>query len=159
MVNPTCSIKKDVRGFRLIRFFLNEILQMSKFKFFVSQVKFSGIAQIFLIFANAEHNYFEKLFWKIVERLVRLLVGEVEKLTCPWHIGRPSCIIGTPLARSRVYWNVVALWHMGTETTLARMALNLANSHTLCESVNVTMKTTINFYVALCYLVIKEKFE
>ena len=48
---------------------------------------------------------------------------------------------------------------MGTETTLARMALNLANSHTLCESVNVTMKTTINFYVALCYLVIKEKFE
>ena len=39
------------------------------------------------------------------------------------------------------------------------MARDLANSHTLCESVNVTMKTTINFYdmTTLRYLVIKEK--
>ena len=29
---------------------------------------------------------------------------------------------------------------------MARMIHDLANSHTLCESVNVTMKTTINFY-------------
>ena len=29
---------------------------------------------------------------------------------------------------------------------MARMARDLANSHTLCESVNMTMKTTINFY-------------
>ena len=43
----------------------------------------------------------------------------------------------------------------------ARIARDLANSHTLYESVNVTMKTTINFYnmTTLRYLVIKEKFE
>ena len=29
---------------------------------------------------------------------------------------------------------------------MTRVARDLANSHTLCESVNVTMKTTINFY-------------
>ena len=35
------------------------------------------------------------------------------------------------------------------------------NSHILCESVNVTMKVTINFYdmTILHYLVFKEKFE
>ena len=35
------------------------------------------------------------------------------------------------------------------------------NGHTLCESVNVTMKTTINSYdmTTFLYLVIKEKFE
>ena len=49
---------------------LNEILQISKFKFFVSQKKVSRIAQIFLKFANVKHNskiqkYFLslKLFW------------------------------------------------------------------------------------------------
>ena len=44
---------------------------------------------------------------------------------------------------------------------MARMARDLVNSHALCESENVTMKITINFYdmVTLCYLVIKEKFE
>ena len=62
-------------------------------------------------------------------------------------------------------------WHgtfIGTLTgkneKLARMVLmarNLANSHTLCESVNVTMKTAIYFYEmkTLRYLVIREKFE
>ena len=41
------------------------------------------------------------------------------------------------------------------------MAHDLANSHTLCESVNVTMKTTINFndVITLRYIVIKKKFE
>ena len=29
---------------------------------------------------------------------------------------------------------------------MARMARDLASSHTLCKSVNVTMKTTVNFY-------------
>ena len=48
-VYPTCSIENNVnkqgyKGFRLIRFFLNEILQMSKFTFFVSRDKFSTIA-------------------------------------------------------------------------------------------------------------------
>ena len=35
------------------------------------------------------------------------------------------------------------------------------NGHTLCESVNVTMKMTINSYdmTTFLYLVIKEKFE
>ena len=44
---------------------------------------------------------------------------------------------------------------------MAGMACDLANSYTLCESVNVTMKTTIDFYdmTTLRYLVIKEKFE
>ena len=44
---------------------------------------------------------------------------------------------------------------------MARMARDLVNSHTLCKSVNVTMKITINFYdmATLRYLVIKEKFE
>ena len=54
-----CSIENEVKGFRLTRFFLNEILEMSKFEFFVSWDKFSRIAQIFLEFWNVKHN------WKI----------------------------------------------------------------------------------------------
>ena len=44
---------------------------------------------------------------------------------------------------------------------MARMARDLVNSHTLFESVNVTMKITINFYdmATLRYLKIKEKLE
>ena len=44
---------------------------------------------------------------------------------------------------------------------MARKARDLANSYTFCESVNVTMKTTINFYdlTALRYLEMKEKSE
>ena len=44
---------------------------------------------------------------------------------------------------------------------MARVARDLANPHTLCESVNVTMRTTINFYdtTTLRYLMTKEKFE
>ena len=41
------------------------------------------------------------------------------------------------------------------------MAHDLANSHALCESLNVTIKATINFYdlMNLSYIVIKEMFE
>ena len=102
-----CSTEK---GFRLISFYLNKILQMSKFKFFVSHDKFSRIAQIFLKFANVEHNWkiqkLKKNFCKIVERLVCLFVGEVEKLARLWNIGTPIWLIGTPLARWHVCWNV-----------------------------------------------------
>ena len=56
------------------------------------------------------------------------------------------------------------VWHVSTWTMLACMvcmAGDLANSHTLCETVNVNMKTAINFYdmTTFCYLVIKEQFE
>ena len=40
----------------LFLFFLNEILQMLKFKFFVSRNKLSTIPEIFLKFANVKHN-------------------------------------------------------------------------------------------------------
>ena len=41
------------------------------------------------------------------------------------------------------------------------VAHDLANSHILCESVSVTMKTAINFndMTTLRYLMIKKKFE
>ena len=44
---------------------------------------------------------------------------------------------------------------------MARMARNLTNSHTICESVNVTTKAAIYFYdmKILRYLVIRENFE
>ena len=40
----------------LILHFLNEILQMSKFRLFASRDTFSKIAQVFLKFANVKHN-------------------------------------------------------------------------------------------------------
>ena len=54
-VNHTCSMENDVKGFRLIRFFLNEILGKSKYNFFGSRDKLR-IAQIFLKFANVKEN-------------------------------------------------------------------------------------------------------
>ena len=53
---------------------------------------------------------------------------------------------------------LTSVWHVGT---LVHMADDLANSNTLYGSVNVAMKTTINFHdmTTLRYLVIKEKFE
>ena len=48
-VNLTCFTENDVKDFGT--FFLNEILQMPEFKFFVSRDKFPRIAQIFLKFA------------------------------------------------------------------------------------------------------------
>ena len=78
-----------------------------------------------------------------------------------WHTsGTLACL----LAR----WHVkMRSWHaLGTLVRrplarMARMTRDLPNSHMLCESVNVNMKTTINFYdmTTLRYLVIKEKFE
>ena len=43
----------------------------------------------------------------------------------------------------------------------SKCGTSLANSHMLRESINVTMKNTINVYdiTSLRYLVIKEKFE
>ena len=96
MVNLTCSIENDVRDFR--RFFLNEILQIPKFKFFVSRDKFARIAQIFLKFANVEHNwkiqklknYFENI-WKIATPFGRRIWKIGTSLTCwqaklnNWH--------------------------------------------------------------------------
>ena len=72
----------------------------------------------------------------------------------------------TPLVRLLAHWHLtMRFWH--AFGTLARWHIDHAGthgtrfSHTLCESVNVTMKTTINFYdmTILCCLVIKEKFE
>ena len=98
----------------------------------------------------------------------KVLLKKVWKIGKPfsrwnWKIGTPmprwipSWIIGKPLAR----WHVkMRSWHaLGTLARrplahMARMTRDLPNSHMLCESVNVNMKTTINFY-----LVIKEKFE
>ena len=48
-------MENDVKGFRLIRFFLNEILGKSKYNFFGSRDKLR-IAQIFLKFANVKEN-------------------------------------------------------------------------------------------------------
>ena len=67
------------------------------------------MAQIFLKFANVKHN------WKI-QRLkiflnnsgkVGTLFGKVEKLARLWHVGTPSCKIGTS-AR----WHItMSRWH------------------------------------------------
>ena len=48
-------------------------------------------------------KFIEKFFWKIVEKFVRLLADEDERLI---RVGTPSWIIGTPLARWHVYWHV-----------------------------------------------------
>ena len=103
---------------------------MSKFKFFVSQDKFSIIAQIFLKFANVQHNW-KIQNWKII-------------LKNSWKIGTPfdrqSWKIVSPLA----YWHtkldnwytfgtlacLLARWHVKNET-LARVWHfgNLAHEH------------------------------
>ena len=99
-----CLTENDVKDFRLIRFFINEILQMSKFKLFVSRDKFFRSAQIFLKFVNVTHN------WKI-QKLKTLLKNsrpfcqvKLKNWHTFWHVGTPSWKIGTPLAR----------WHVGT---------------------------------------------
>ena len=61
----------------------------------------------------------EKFFWRIVEKLVRLLADEVERLACLWHVGRPSWIIGSPLARLLARWQVI-MRSFHTFGTLAR---------------------------------------
>ena len=74
ITSKTTSIENNIKGFRATRFFLNDILQMSKFEFFVLQDRFSKPAQIFLKFANVEHN------WKIQK-----LKNSFEKLVRPWQ--------------------------------------------------------------------------
>ena len=104
-VNPKWSI---VKGFRLIRFsLLNKILQMSNFKFFVSQDNFSRIAQIFLKFAMQMLSITEKFknwIWNLAPLLVR------------WHT--PSWKIDTSLVHC----------HVGTWALMIRMVRDLANS-------------------------------
>ena len=56
-----------------------------------------------------KNSSIEKFFWKIAEKLVHFLAGEVEKLALLWHGGSPSWITGTPLARWHVYLYVGAL--------------------------------------------------
>ena len=139
-----------------------------KIKFFVSRLsflelpKYSRNLQVLRIIEKFKN-------WKIL-------------LKNSWKIGKPfgrqSWKIGTPLASWHVYWNIGTLarknkklarfWHVGR---LEHGYVDHAgmhgtygmqfSSHTSCESVNVTMKTTINFYdmKTLRYLVIKEKFE
>ena len=88
-----------------------------------------------------------------------------------WHIKLNNWHTFGTLARLLTRWHVkneklARVWHFGTLAHLAlahmaHMACNLANSYMLCESVNVNLQTTINFYdmTTLPYLVIKEKFE
>ena len=109
MVNPTCSIENNIKVFRFIRFLLNEISQMSKFKLFVSQDKFSRIVQIFLKFASVIHNWkiqkFKNCFKNVekLEKLAPLLVrwhtklsnwhafGLLARLLACWHVKMRSC--------------------------------------------------------------------
>ena len=70
-----CSIENDFKDFKLTKFFLNENVQMLKFKFFVLRGKFYKVSQIFLEFANIEHN------WKI-EKLKNYL----EKQLKNWYV-------------------------------------------------------------------------
>ena len=86
------------------------------------------------------------------------LLRQVEKLAHLWHVGM---FIGTLASNNE---KLPSVWHVGSQTMpvcMACMTRDLANSHTLCENVNVTMKTAINFYdmTTLRYVVIKEKFE
>ena len=108
-VNPTCSIKSDGKGFRLIRFFRNEILLMSKFKFFVSRNKFSIIAKIFLKSPNVTHNWnIQK--WKFsFEKYLKNWYAFGRR---SWKIGTPSFIISTPLARwNWIFDTPLTFWH------------------------------------------------
>ena len=67
----------------LILSFLSEILQMSKFKFF-SRDTFSGIAQIFLKFANVITKFKD---WKILLNIFRNIGTPFGRKS--WKIGKP----------------------------------------------------------------------
>ena len=126
-----CSIEKYAKGFSLIRFFLNKILQTTKFKLFVWRDKFSITAQIFLKFATVKHNrnvqkmknYFEK-------QLKNLLADEVENLASLWHIGTLAYLLAGWHVRTQK-WEIgafLASCYMSTQTTLSHIARDLANS-------------------------------
>ena len=105
-------------GVRLTRFFFNEILQISKLKFFVLRDKFSKITQIFLKFANVEHHWkIQKLknslknSWKICTSFG----CQVEKLVSPlacWHPKFNNGYTFSTLARSLARWQIkIRSWH------------------------------------------------
>ena len=51
----------------------------------------------------------------MVEKLVRLLADEVEKLTPPWQVGTPSVNIGTLISTlARENENLARFWQVGT---------------------------------------------
>ena len=132
---------------RPIKFFLNEILQISKFKFFVSWEKFSRIAHTFLKFEDVKHtwqvlklkNYFENS-WKIVPvfgRRTWILGMPLGTWACKnnWitdtHLARcyVEPFIGTlPCKKEKLVGTLLVGSHVGTQTTLAHMAHDLANS-------------------------------
>ena len=119
--------------------FLNKILQMSKFKFFISWKIFSRIADIVLKLANVKHN--SKIQDSKIQKVAHLLAGQAEKLAdiltrCRvklkiwhaiatlehhvkrlarhWHVGKFGRFSDT-LARKN--WHVgmlLAHWHVGT---------------------------------------------
>ena len=103
----SASIKTEYNIFRTattstttksILHFFNEILQLSKFKFFVSRDKFSSYPQIFLKFANVKHN------WKI-RKLNKILFWKIPK---NWHVYWDAAHQNEKLARLwYVYWHVV----------------------------------------------------
>ena len=67
-----------------------------------------------------------------------MLTCQVEQLAHLWHV---ETFIGMLACKNE---KLVCIWHVGTLTTLtgmARKACDLANCHTFCESVNVTIKT------------------
>ena len=82
------------------------------------------------------HNWKIKTKKNSFDKLVRLLVGEVEKLARLLDVGTPSWIIGTPLARwyvgkfigtlARRNEKLVRFWHFGA---LARGHVDHAGKH------------------------------
>ena len=104
---------------------------MPKFKFFVSRDKFSRIDQIFLKFANVEHNSkiqklkksFEKFlknwhaFWQAKLKYwfaFGILAYQVEYLAHLWHVSK---FIGT-LARKNK--KLARVWHFGIWARIPR---------------------------------------
>ena len=113
-----------VKGFKLIKFLLNEILQMSKFKFFVSR-------QLLKYFWNLQ-------MLRIIEKFInwKILLKNSWKIGTAfgrqsWKIGTLSWTIDTSLARWRTKlknWHVkMRSWH--AFGTLARGHVYHAGTH------------------------------
>ena len=124
---PRVPLKITPKGLTQIRFFLNEILLTSTFKFFVSWNKFFRIAQIFLKFENVKHtwevqtsnNYFEKqlkkcsAFWmanlifgspfgKLSNWIINTLFGTLLRWLTRCHVKMRSCCTFGRFARRHV---------------------------------------------------------